>query len=136
MLINVPKNVGSGNLVPAGVYRVCWTGYKTRTSEAGNFCIAPEFTIQTQQAPDGSKVQGRKLFDNWTVTEASIGIWNTAFKALTGSDLPEGNFEIDEFANRVTSMCSGKEMIVLVEIKPDRNEVDRTVIKKYSAIGA
>lgn len=136
MLIKVPTNVGSGNLVPAGVFKVMFSGYKTRTSEAGNFCIAPEYTIQTQQAPDGSKVLGRKLFDNWTVTESSIGIWNTAFKALTGQDLPAGDFEIDEFCNRVTSMCQGKEMLVQVEIKPDRNEVDRNVIKKYSAVGA
>jgi len=136
MLIKVPTNVGAGNLVPAGIYKVAFTGYKVRTSEAGNFCIAPEYTIQTQQAPDGSKVLGRKMFDNWTVTEASIGIWNNAYKALCGRDLPAGDFEVDEFANRVTSDCQGKEMLIQVEIKPDRNEVDRNVIKKYSAIGA
>lgn len=136
MLINVPSEFKSGfDLVPAGIYRVVCTAYKTRNSAAGNLCISPEFTIQSN-APDGTNTIGRKVFGNWTLTEAALGVVNTSYKALVGKDLPAGQFEIDEFVARVTSDILNKECLIQVEVKPRQNAPDEFVndIKRYTAV--
>ena len=135
MLINVPKDLGRPEPVMPGIYKVTVTGFKAETSKSGsgNMLIKPELTIQTQNDADGKKVMGRKLFDNWTVAEQSIGIWANNYKALTGEDLPTGQFELDEFVNRVTSKISGRECLVQIEVET-KDDISRNRIKRYSAI--
>lgn len=134
MLINVPKDLKSSNVVPPAIYRVRCTAFKTRTSAAGNLCISPELTIQNQGPDESVKTVGRKVFDNWTLTEDCLPIINTAYKALTGMDLPAGQFEIDEFVGMVTSNILNREALVQVEIKPDQNGVERNQIKRWTRI--
>ena len=134
MLINVPKDLGRVEPVMAGIYKAAVTGYKVEKSKSSeNMIIKPELTIQTQNDADGKKVMGRKLFDNWTVAEQSIGIWANNYKALTGEDLPTGQFELDEFVNRVTSKISGRECLVQIEVET-KDDISRNRIKRYSAI--
>lgn len=134
MKINIPKDVGKPQSVPPGIYRVRVTGSKIRTSQSGNLCVGPELTIQNQGPDESVKTVGRKVFDNWTLAESSIGIVNTAYKALTGHDLPAGEFELDELANRITSDVLNREAIVEVVIAPDLNGVDRNSVKKWTKI--
>lgn len=133
MIINVPKNLGNNN-VPPGIYRVVCTGCKTRTSAAGNLCLGPELTIQNQGPDDSVKTVGRKVFANWTLTEESLPIVNTAYKALTGQDLPAGSFEIDEFASLITSNIQNKECLVEVQLRTGQDGVERNDIKKWVKI--
>ena len=137
MLINVPKDLGKPEPVMAGIYKVLVTGVKVDQSKSGsgNMLIKPELTIQTQNDADGKKVLGRKVFDNWTVAEQSIGIWATSYKALTGEDLPSGQFELDEFINMITSKIQGKECLIMIEVET-KEDVSRNRIKKYSALAA
>lgn len=137
MKISITKDaIASNNTVPPGLYKVSVTGHKVRTSQTGNLVIAPEFTITTQEAPDGTKVHGRKLFGNWTITEAAIGIVNTGYKALTGTDLPLGDLEIDELVNVITSNIQGKECLLDVELRPNPTNPEQMFnnIKKFVKI--
>jgi len=135
MLINVPKDLGRGQVVMSGIYKVVVTAVKVDKSKSSdNMLIKPEFTIQTQTDANGGKVLGRKVFDNWTIAEKCLGIWNNGYKALTGHDLPSGDFEMDEFINRVTSDIQGKECLIQIEVQAG-DQGERNVIKRYTAIG-
>jgi hypothetical protein len=135
MLINIPKDCGKPQLVLSGIYKVLVTGIKVDKSKSSeNMLIKPELTIQTQSDANGQKVMGRKLFDNWTVAESSIGIWANHYRALTGNDLPVGEFEIDEFINRITSDIQGKEALVQVEVQTN-DQGERNVVKRYTKLG-
>lgn len=136
MLINVPKDLGRPEPIMAGIYKAAVTNVKVDKSKSSeNMLIKPELTIQSQSDADGKKVMGRKVFDNWTVAETSIGIWASHYKALTGEDLPSGQFEIDEFINMITSKISNKECIIQIEVET-KDDVSRNRIKRYSAISA
>jgi hypothetical protein len=134
MRINVPKNASVPTPVPPGIYKVCVTGTKVRTSEKGNLCINPELTIQSQGPDESIKTIGRKVGDNWTMTENALSVWATAYKVLVGKELPEGEFEIDEFVARITSDVLNKECLVQLEIREDSNGVPRNQIKRYTAL--
>lgn len=133
MRINVPKNLGIQTIPPA-VYRVRCTGYKTRTSQKGNLCINPELTVQTQGPDETVKTIGRKIFDGWTMTEESLPVVNAAYKALTGEDLPAGEYEIDEFVAIITSRILNREALVQVDIGLDQAGVERNNIKRWTKI--
>lgn len=152
MLINIPKNLNTIEPVMAGIYKVSVTGHKVEKAKSSdNLIIKPELTIQTQTDAMGNKVLGRKLFEQWVVAEANLPIWNTAFKALTGKELNQLGveaMEVDEFCNLITSMISGKECLVDVQVKHQKKVGDkyescapddpdnqpRNFVKKYSAI--
>lgn len=135
MLINIPKSVGQNNVPPA-IYKVLCTGVKHRTSQAGNLVIQPELTIQNQ-GPDASvKTIGRKLFGNWTLTEDSLGIVNTGYKAFTGHDLPAGDFEVEQLIDMISNDILNKECLVQVEMRTGTDGVERNDIKKYTKISA
>lgn len=137
MLINVPKNLGP-QPVMAGIYLVSCTGAKVDKSKSSdNMVIKPEFSIQNQVDADGNKIQGRKLFDNWTIAEQCLGIWNSGFKALTGIGLDElmggQSVEIDELINRITSDIQGKQCLVQVVVE-ESERGPRNTIKKYTPV--
>jgi len=132
MKISVPKDLNSFSVVPAGIYRAAVTGYKCGTSAAGNPKISVEMTIQSD-GPNGEKTVGRKVFDNLTLTENALGIVDSKFKALTGDNLPVGDFEIDEFMNMITSRINGREAVIEVTITSGDNG-ERNNIKKMTAI--
>lgn len=137
MLINVPKNLSSGfETVPAAIYKAAVTGYKVGTSKAGNPKIDVELTIQTQGPDESVKTIGRKVFDTFTISEAALPVVNTKYKALTGMDLPAGQFEVDEFINMITSNILNKTSLVQVTLDPRQDDPEqfRNNVKKYSHI--
>lgn len=133
MRINIPQNIGQNNVPPA-IYKVRCTGVKSRNSQAGNLVIVPELTIQTQGPDESVKTIGRKLFGNWTMTEDSLPVVNTAYKALTGRDLPVGDFELEELVLRISNDILNKECLVQVEIRKSPDGVDRNDIKRWTKI--
>ena len=133
MRINVPKNLGQ-NTVPPAIYRVIVTGSKTRNSAAGNLVVAPELTIQNQGPDESVKTIGRKLFGNWTLTEEALSVVNAGYKALTGNDLPAGDFELEELAIRICNDILNKSCLVQVEIRKGQDGVDRNDIKRWTRI--
>ena len=152
MKISVPKEMNTNNVFPAGIYRftISTTPKVDKSASSDNLLIKPEFTCMTPVGPDGSKTQGRKVWDNWTVAPQCLPIWNNAFKALTGADIPAGDFEIDEFVNMITSQVTGKECILEIGIDyqkkdaagkwvkcgpDDPDVVQRNRIKKAMSVG-
>lgn len=133
MRINVPKNIGQNNVPPA-IYRVVCTGHKQRNSAAGNLVIAPELTIQNQGPDETIKTIGRKLFGNWTLTEESLPIVNTGYKALTGEDIPAGDFELEELAILIGNNILNKTCLVQVELRKGPDGVERNDIKRWTKI--
>ena len=121
MLINIPTSLKNNTTVMAGIYKVVVSGCKVEKSKnSDNMIIKPELTILTQTDANGEKVIGRKLFDNWTVAEQCLGIWNNGYKALTGKGLEEvmggKSLEMDEFMNRITSDIQAKECLVQINL--------------------
>lgn len=122
MFINItPESIAGPAPVPAAIYRAVVSGYKVGTSQNDNPKINVEFTIQNQGPDETVKTIGRKVFDNWTLTEACFGMINTKFKSLTGNALPLGQFSVDEFANMITSQISNKECLIQVVVVPGTN---------------
>lgn len=132
---NAKELSGFGTLPPA-IYRVMFASYKVKSSKAGNTMICPEFTVLSQGPDESVKTVGRKLFDNWVLCEASLGVVNSAYKALSGQDLPEGEFEEAQLVEIITNNVMGKEVLVDVRIEPGTDGKDRNVIKKYLPISA
>jgi hypothetical protein len=125
MKISVPKDVGAGNVIHAGIYRFRATGTKVAKSQnSDNMLINVEFTCQSPTDSEGGKVMGRKLFETWTVAEQCLSIWNNGYKALTGHDIPMGDYEIDEFLNRITSDITNKECIIELGIEYQHKGTD------------
>jgi hypothetical protein len=135
MLINVPKDIGKAQNVPAGIYRAIVSGHKTRVSaNSGNLVLNVEFTIQSQGPDETQKTVGRKVFDSWTMTENALGIINTKFKALTGSDLPAGEMTVDAFVAMITSAVTNKEALIEVVIDTGQDGVERNNIKRVTKL--
>ena len=131
MLIKVsPKDLQPTPL-PEGVYKSTMQ-CTVKTAASGNLMVSVEHTVTTQGPDLTEKTIGRKVFDNLVLTEESLWRVNSTFKAVTGEDLPEGEFEIDELAGIISSRLSNQEATIQVknEVRKDTGEV-QSRIKKY-----
>ncbi len=120
MKIHVAKDLNPGPITSAK-YGAEITKMKPGLSKAKNPKIEVELTIITK-GPNGDKEKtiGRKVFDNLTLTENALWKVGAAFKAVTGKDLPEGDYTCDELTNLITSAMTGKS--VCVSLSLDQNE--------------
>jgi len=114
MKIAVPKDLGYSP-IPDGVYRASITGYKVRTSEKGHPLIGLELTLLTESPDPNVSTVGRKVFTNLTMTEESLWWSNSFFRAVHGKDIPEGEYEVDELINLLTSHLLQGEVLVRIQ---------------------
>ncbi len=112
MKIRIDGSVLSKRL---GVYRATITGRRIGTSRRGqNPVMSIEFTLNSQGPNPESRTVGKCVYDNITFTEDSIWKANTLYSAVTGRDIPEGDYTPDELFALLWNVCQGKEVIITV----------------------
>lgn len=102
--------------VPAGVYKVRWTSPKAGVSQEDNQKLSFMWEIIAPAMVGDQKTAGRKVIDNFVFTEKAL--WKIAqiHKELTGQEIPEAKYSIDELIARLTSALTNKEALIRVEV--------------------
>lgn len=117
-----PEELKKNNfaLVPAGVYTATVSKVTPRVSKnSGNLLLGIEYTVTSEGPDDSVKTQGRKVFDNLTFTEECLQMIFKRYLAITGEELPEGDYTDEELRDVVANGILNRECVIKVVHKPD-----------------
>jgi hypothetical protein len=118
--MNVNKeNKGGSAPVPPGLYEARISYKVDKTKDGSKDMLKIEYTLIGKD-PTGKSVVGRKAFDNITYEDSMVWKWNAIYQAVTGEELPDGNFTFDELVGLVGEVINNK--VVKIELETSSYE--------------
>lgn len=138
MKVTVPESFAPPT-IPPFVYKASITAIETKVASTGSLMVTCEYTLLSEGNDPTQTTTGRKLFDNLVLSDAALWRANATVKAATGSNIPKGDYEVDELAGIISNLLLNKEVMVRTDnekIKRDGVLTDdlRSVIKEVKAI--
>lgn len=108
------SGVNNFDPAPAGTYESEFTKYEFKTSAKGNEYISGMFTIREETAEDGTVVEGKNVFHNWSLLPQSL--W--AFKRdAVAMGVDEEAFDEDTDVDAVLQDMVGRHALITVTVE-------------------
>lgn len=134
MKVVVPKDLG-GTLRNDlyGTFEAVISDMFLGKSQAEQPKITARYTLKSEmEAPHEGSTVGETVLESFSLQEQAIWKLNDLYKLITGDRLPQGDFELEEFFEKIKGACVGKELFLSLAIGKDNNNNDRVEVEKKS----
>lgn len=134
MKIVVPDKMGDDlRLIPASIYTATFKEAFVGTSQAKQPKMTVRWIITSEPQDElaDPPTTGETLLDSYSLQENSMWRFNKTFRALTGNNLPQQDFDENSFQAFVNETLVGTEAVLDVGVEPradtgeERNRVNK-----------
>ncbi len=134
MKIVVPKDLG-GSLRNdlTGTFEAVIADMFLGESRAKQPKITARYILKSEmEGPHEGTTIGETVLESFSLQEQAIWKLNDLYKLCAGERLPQGDFDLQEFFEKVKEACVGKEVYLSLAIGKDQNNNDRVEVEKKS----
>lgn len=138
MKVRVPENLGGElKVLPEGTCKAVLDALFLGTSSTGNPKATARYIVTSELYEDPSEGTsvGENVLETFSLQPQALFNINGLYKAVTGKNIPQGDYELDEFLNIIEEAVKGQEfnLVLETEIRPGTDE-EFTKVSKRSLV--
>jgi hypothetical protein len=137
MRITIPEDIDNSlKLLPNGHCTAILTNLVIGKSKTGNPKATAMYTVTSEMFEDPSEgtTVGEKVLETFSLQPQALFNINGLYKSVTGENIPQGDYDLEEFVNIVLEVVKGQEFNLILEgdITPNGQQITKVAERTYA----